>query len=49
MMELDWLIANSDPANIGLLAVMWWRIDRRLKRLSRQQEEIADADHSEKN
>lgn len=33
---VDALIRGSDPANLGLLAVVWWRLDRRL-RLLRQQ------------
>lgn len=27
------LAQNSDPANFGLLAVVWWRLNRRLQRL----------------
>lgn len=27
------LAERSDPANLGLLAVVWWRINRRLRRL----------------
>lgn len=27
------LVQNSDPANLGLLAVVWWRLDRRMRKL----------------
>lgn len=30
---LDVLVSNSDPANLALLGVVWWRLDRRLKTL----------------
>lgn len=30
---IELLVQNSDPANLGLLAVVWWRLDRRLKTL----------------
>lgn len=28
---LDWAISNSDPANLVLLGVIWYRLDRRIK------------------
>lgn len=27
------LAQQSDPANLALLAVVWWRLNRRLRRL----------------
>lgn len=27
------LIQRSDPANLSLLALVWWRLNRRLRRL----------------
>jgi len=34
------LLARSDPPNLALLAVVWWRLDRRLRRLSETVEEV---------
>lgn len=33
MSGIDLLVQNSDPANLGLLAVAWWRLDRRIRGL----------------
>lgn len=41
MTVIETLIQQSDPANLGLLAVVWWRLDRRLRQL-RQQIDGAD-------
>jgi hypothetical protein len=28
---IEYAIQNSDPANLALLALIWWRLDRRLR------------------
>lgn len=38
------LVAASDPANVALLAVVWWRLDRRLRALRRQVAALSDAE-----
>lgn len=30
---IETLIAQSDPANVALLGVIWWRLDQRLREL----------------
>jgi hypothetical protein len=30
---LDLLIRNADPANAALVAVVWWRLDQRLREI----------------
>jgi len=30
---LEQLVMSSDPANLGLLAIVWWRLDRRIRSL----------------
>jgi len=40
MVPLEALIRQADPANLALLAVVWWRLDRRLRRLAERQEEL---------
>lgn len=30
------LAQRSDPANLGMLAMVWWRLDRRLRSLRRE-------------
>lgn len=30
------LITRADPANLALLALVWWRLDRRLRLLERR-------------
>lgn len=30
---MEYLLAQSDPANLALLAVVWWRLDRRLRQV----------------
>lgn len=40
MMEgVNWAVSNSDPANLMLLGVVWWRLDRRLRSLRRYVED----------
>lgn len=33
MTVLEVLLAQVDPANAALVAVVWWRLDRRLREL----------------
>lgn len=37
---IDYFLSNADPANLVLVALMWWRLDRRLRRLAQRQEEL---------
>lgn len=30
-MDVPWFVAQADPANLVLVAVVWWRLDRRLR------------------
>jgi hypothetical protein len=46
---ISWAIANSDPANLALLSIVWWRLDRRLRRLSERQEELHGSEPSSEN
>lgn len=43
----SWAIANSDPANLLLLTVIWRRLDRRMESLRRELLERNGSDASE--
>lgn len=34
--SFEFLLSRSDPANLALLAVVWWRLDRRLRSLRQE-------------
>lgn len=36
------LVENSDPANVLLIGVMWWDVDRRIRRLREELRESAE-------
>lgn len=38
------LVAQSDPANLALLAVVWWRLDRRIRHLDKRLEQSQDGE-----